>query len=147
MSGDQGGVRNRIVVHYKDGALRKGYTHDFNPVRNTFHLITDSGDDGDAVREVNVAELVAVFFVKTLGGDRYYSEKKSFNEVDSSKLKGLKIKVTLRGGEVIRGVTLGYNRNKKGFFVVPVDPRSNNERIYVVSDAVSSVSLGDDAEE
>lgn len=146
MSGDQGGVRNRIVVHYKDGTLRKGYTHDFNPVRETFHLTADSSGDGNAVHEVKVTDLIAVFFVKNLVGDRYYSEKKSFDDVDSSKLKGLKIKVTFCDGEVIRGVTLGYNRNKKGFFVAPVDPRSNNERIYVVSDAISAVSLGDDAE-
>ncbi len=146
MDGEQSGARNRIVVHYKNGTLLKGYTHDFNPVRETFHVNGDADADGDGVREVMVPDLIAVFFVRTLGGDRYYSEKKRFGEVDSSKLKGLKIKVTFIDGEVIRGVTLGYNRNKKGFFVVPIDPKSNNERIYVVSDAVSAVSLGDDAD-
>lgn len=146
MGGDQIGARNRIVVHYKDGTLLKGYTHDFNPVRETFHLTKDADAGEGTVSEVKVTDLIAVFFVKTLEGDRYYTEKKRFDEIDSSKLKGLKIKVTFNDGEIIRGVTLGYNRNKKGFFVVPIDPQSNNERIYVVTDAVSAVGLGDDAE-
>ena len=146
MNGKVDSPRNLIVVHYKDGTVRKGYTHDFNPVREIFHLSVDANAGGGEVHEVKVADIMAVFFVKDLQGDRYYSEKKRFTDVDSSKLKGLKIKVAFHDGEVIRGVTLGYNRNKKGFFVVPVDPESNNERIYVVSDAVETVSLGDDAE-
>jgi hypothetical protein len=138
--------RNRIVVHFKDGTLLKGYTHDFNPVREAFHLDTEDGSGGSRLREVRVADCMAVFFVKTHEGDRFYTERKRFQEVDSAKLKGLKIKVVFPDGEIIRGVTLGYNKTKKGFFVVPVDPASNNARIYVVADALETVSLGDAAD-
>ena len=143
---DQSGIRNLIVVHEKDGTIQKGYTHDFNPMRDTFHLMSNSHGERETIREVKLEDLTAVFFVKTLEGDRFYSEKKSFDEVDVTRLKGLKIKVTFRSGEVIRGVTLGYNKKKKGFFIIPVDPQSNNDRIYIVADAVESVVLGDVAE-
>jgi hypothetical protein len=147
MNDDQSGIRNLIVVHGKDGTIRKGYAHDFNPVRETFHLMSNSHGEGETIREVKIEDLIAVFFVKTFEGDRFYSEKKSFDEVDVTRLKGLKIKVTFRNGEVMRGVTLGYNKKKKGFFIIPVDPQSNNDRIYVVADAVESVVLGDVAEQ
>ncbi len=146
MPQDTGSDRNRIVVHYKDGTLRKGYAHDFNPAGEMFHLTSDMDADRGNVHEVKVVDLRAVFFVKTLKGDRYYTEKKSFSDVDASKLQGMKIKVTFKDGEIIRGVTLGYNKKKKGFFVIPIDPQSNNDRIYVVADALESVSLGDTAE-
>jgi hypothetical protein len=143
---DQSGIRNLVVVHEKDGTIHKGYTHDFNPVRETFHLQSNSHGEQETGREVNLDGCRAVFFVKTLEGDRFYSEKKCFDEVDTAHLKGLKIKVSFRDGEVIRGVTLGYNKKKKGFFIIPVDPQSNNDRIYVIADAVDSVVLGDVAE-
>jgi hypothetical protein len=146
MPQDQDKDRNHIVIHYKDGALRKGYTHDFHPAGEMFHMTSDMDADRGSVHEVKVSDLRAVFFVKTLQGDRYYSEKKSFDEVDASKLQGMKIKVKFKDGEIIRGVTLGYNKKKKGFFVIPVDPQSNNDRIYVVADALESISLGDAAE-
>jgi hypothetical protein len=143
---DQAGERNRIVVHYRDGRILKGYTHDLHSTVEMFHLTSALDAGRGQVHEVQVADLRAIFFVKTFEGDRYYSEKKKYNEVDSSKLQGMKIKVTFGDGEVIRGVTLGYNKKKKGFFVIPVDSQSNNDRIFVLADALESVALGADAE-
>jgi len=58
----------------------------------------------------------------------------------------LKVKVEFADGEVIRGTSFGYSRNRKGFFVVPIDPKSNNERIYVVADNLRTVRVGSAAE-
>lgn len=52
---------------------------------------------------------------------------------------------SIKVGEIIRGVTLWYNK-KRGFFVIPVVLQCNNDRIYVVADALESISLGDAAE-
>jgi len=48
-----------------------------------------------------------------------------------------------RGGidAVMIGTTQGYDRNRPGFFVVPVDPASNNERCFVVAAATQEVSF------
>ena len=88
----------------------------------------------------------AIFFVKTLEGNKDYAEKKKFEEVDTSGLKGLKIKAVFFDGEIIRGISLGYSKSSKGFFIIPVDPESNNERIYVITDALRSVKVGEEAE-
>jgi hypothetical protein len=139
--------RNRIVVHFKDGRLLKGYTHDFTPVKDTFHATSELEQDKGKIYEVFCPNLKAIFFVKTLSGNKDYKEKKRFDEVDTSGLRGIKIKVEFNDGEVMCGISLGYSKKRKGFFVIPVDPRSNNERIYVVASAVRDVKLGSAAEQ
>jgi hypothetical protein len=43
-------------------------------------------------------------------------------------------------------LSLGYNKAKKGFFIVPIDPQSNNDRIYIVASSTAQVILGAEAE-
>ncbi len=134
--------RNRIVARYQDGRIIKGYTHDFSPAKETFHLtVVKEGVEGEVI-EINTTELKAIFFVKSFEGKKDYNEKKQFNEVDISNLRGMKIKVEFNDGEIIRGVSLGYSKQRKGFFIVPLDPESNNERIYVIARSVKDVKLG-----
>jgi hypothetical protein len=140
-------MRNRVVVRFKDGTLLKGYTLDFSPVKDMFHLISESDEDKGTTYEVDVEKLKAIFFVKTLEGNKEYKEKKRFEDVSTTQKTGLKIKVEFTDGEVMRGKTMVYSANRKGFFVFPVDPQSNNERIYVVSSSVQSVVTGPEAEE
>lgn len=134
--------RNRIVVHYKDGRLLKGYTHDFNPVKDTFHITSEMEKDKGKIYEVFCPNLKAIFFVKTLEGNVDYKEKKRFDEVDTSNLRGIKIRIEFNDGEVMCGISLGYSKIRKGFFIIPVDPNSNNERVYVIASSVRSVKLG-----
>jgi hypothetical protein len=147
MMGEMTAERNRIVVHFRDGRLLKGFTHDFNPMKDTFHLTSELEQDTGKIYEVLCQNLKAVFFVKTLEGNVDYKEKKRFDEVDISNLRGIKIKIEFNDGEIMRGISLGYSKNRKGFFVVPVDPNSNNERVYVIASAVKDVKLGSAAEQ
>lgn len=134
--------RNLVVVHYKDGKLLKGYTYDFTALADVFHLTSEQEEDKGTVYDVNVTDLKAVFFVKTLDGSLDYKEKKKFEEVDTSRHRGLKIKIVFKDGEVVRGMSLGYSKGRKGFFLIPVDPDGNNERIWVVVDAVQEIRVG-----
>jgi hypothetical protein len=141
------GERNNVVAHFKNGRLIKGYTHDFTTARDSFHLTSEREEDRGKVHNIKISDLKAVFFVKMYEGNREYIGKKRFEEVDASKLRGLRIKVEFNDGEVIRGISLGYNKRKKGFFMVEVDPKSNNQRIYIVADALRDVKVGSAAEE
>jgi hypothetical protein len=138
--------RNKVVVHYADGKILKGYTHDFVPEKDLFHLNTALEPGVGTIHEVKIVELKAVFFVKTVEGNPAYHEKTRFDEVDAKALHGIKIKVVFRDGEVVRGISMGYSRTKKGFFVTPIDPRSNNERIYVVAGSAAEIVVGPSAE-
>ena len=47
--------------------------------------------------------------------------------------------VVFRDGEELVGTTQGYDRARPGFFVVPIDPGSNNERCFVIAKAALDV--------
>ena len=139
-------TRNKVVAHFNDGRLLKGYTHDFIADKASFHLNQELEPGHGAMHDVKVSDLKALFFVKTSEGNREHEEKKKFEEVDSKTLHGIKIKVIFKDGEVLRGLSLGYNKAKQGFFIVPIDPQSNNDRIYIVASSTAQVILGADAE-
>jgi hypothetical protein len=134
-----------VVVHYKGGRLLKGYTRDFRPGGETFTLVSEQGRDHGRTHQVRVHDLKAVFFVRVLGGNLFYREKKTFREVNMSHLRGIGVRLKFKDGEVIRGSSLDYAVGKKAFFVTPVDPESNNERIYVVADALADIRVAGEA--
>jgi hypothetical protein len=80
-----------------------------------------------------------LFFVKDFNGNPDYHEKK---ELDFTKpLVGRKIKIFFKDGELMVGTTNGYQKDNPGFFVIPADANSNNERCFVVTAATAEVSL------
>jgi hypothetical protein len=134
-------VQNKIVVRYRDGRTLKGHTADFLPTRPSFHVVPMEAPAVAAkgTVEIQLAELKAVFFVKDFTGNNAYQETKAF--APGQRVSGRKIRVEFVDGEVLLGTTMGYQPNRPGFFLVPADPNSNNERCYVVSAAVRSVAF------
>jgi len=49
--------------------------------------------------------------------------------------------VVFKDGEVLMGTTTGYQPGRSGFFIVPADSGSNNERCYIVTAATKEVSI------
>ena len=68
-------MRDAVVAHFTDGRLVKGYSEDFFPHKTTVHIAKD-GSDG--VQEIEIAGLKALFFVKSLTGDREYVDDQEF---------------------------------------------------------------------
>jgi hypothetical protein len=136
------GTANKVVVRYRDGRMIKGTTRDFLPGKPMFHVHTDKSPDAI---QVSLAELKAVFFVKRLEGDRSYNEKKYLPEKVVASL-GKKIAVVFTDGEILAGYTHSYSASHPGFFVTPVDPKSNNIRVFVVRESVREVKMGPQAE-
>ena len=133
-------MTNRVVARYLDGRTIKDTTADFLPTRPTFHVIP-GGQSGTSIQvaDVRMADLKAVFFVKDLAGDAAYNEGKAF--APDARAAGRKVQVEFKDGEVIVGTTQGYQPDRPGFFVVPVDPKSNNDRCFVVMAAVKDVKF------
>jgi len=126
----------KIVARYVNGTLRKGFTQNFSPTRDRFHLYPTATLAGEGI-EIALPELKAIFFVRDFAGDRQYGERKAYR--DGERPAGQKVEVTFRDGEVLVGSTLGYNPSRPGFFLFPADPQTNNLRVFVVSTAVRSV--------
>ncbi len=128
---------NKIVLHYADGRVIKGYTRNFSHLQPRFHISQMHPKFSTQLQEVLVKDLKAIFFVRDYLGNRKYKEQKKFP--DRLKIFGRKVEVTFKDGEVMIGSTLGYEAQRPGFFIFPSDPHCNNLRIFVVSQAVLTV--------
>ena len=127
---------NKIVVRYRDGKIRKGYTENFFPNKPKFHLRPLGAAGPSDSEEIMLNEVKAVFFVRDFEGNRVYTERKSL--LEGEKTQGRVIEVTFADGEVLVGTTMGYDPRRAGYFIFPVDPNANNLKIFVVSGAVRS---------
>ena len=129
-------IKHKVVARFRDGSLVKGFTHDFSPYNDVFH-ITKPKDEREAL-EISTSQLKAIFFVKSFQGDQEYKGK-DFTKEKLSHIPGLKLKVTFADGETIYGTTTGYSPHRKGFFLMPANKASNNERLFVIREATSKV--------
>jgi hypothetical protein len=128
---------NRIVARFQDGRILKGFTTDFLPSKDRFHLFPEEGSPGVKPAEVIIAELKALFFVKSFAGNPEHEEPSDFPGDKPG--AGRRIRIIFKDGEIMSGTTQGFDRSRPGFFVVPVDPGSNNERCFVVTAATDKV--------
>ncbi|HVN72318.1 MAG TPA: hypothetical protein VMU10_09900 [Desulfomonilia bacterium] len=126
----------KVIVRFMDGKVMKGYANDFNPIRPSFHFNENVGSALSQPILIEIKDLKAIFFVRTFEGNSEYAERNNFMQGDL--IQGRKAEVTFPDGEVIRGSTMGYDAQRLGFFLVPVDPKSNNIRIFVVTKAVKN---------
>lgn len=133
---------NKVAIRFRDGRVLKGTTHDFVPGKAVFHL---NQHDSSQMCEVRTEDLKAVFFVKDFSGRSEYDEMKQFPERPPTS-KGRKIAVLFVDGELLTGYTLGYDPRRPGFFMMPTDEMSNNDRIYVLRAAVQDVGMGPQAD-
>jgi hypothetical protein len=131
--------RNRVVARYQDGRTLKGTTNDFLPDREAFHVIAADAPAGTRPTRVPLSELKAVFFVRDLAGRPERKKSNAFNEQQPS--MGRKVHVTFKDGEVLAGLTQTYRPDRPGFFMIPADGESNNERCYVVAAATARVDF------
>ncbi|MCJ7662607.1 MAG: hypothetical protein MUO24_00025 [Desulfobacterales bacterium] len=130
---------NKIVVHEKSGNVLKGTTADFLPKRPLFHLSV-GGMHGEEMKKIVVDHLKAIFFVKDFGGNKDYKGAKGRDSLPGS---GKRIRVVFKDGEILSGYTHAINMEQPGFFLLPVDSKSNNERIFIVFSSLSQLEVDD----
>jgi hypothetical protein len=128
--------RLKVVARYRDGRIIKGFTHDFFPNKDRFHIFPPDNPSANGI-EVVIGRLKALFIVRDFIGDSQYKERKEY--IEGEKFSGVKVEVTFEDGEVLVGSTLGYDPKRQGFFLFPADPKSNNIRIFVVTSALKNV--------
>ena len=134
----------KVVVKFKDGKILKGWTANISPNKEVFYLYKhkELGEkDKKDIVEVKLSSLRAVFFVKRHKGNKDYKKIRTFKGQPKVPPSQRKIIVTCKDGEKLYGTTLGYNPNRRGFFIFPIDPEDNNERIFIIQETVESVDI------
>ena len=127
----------KLVIRYANGNLLKGYSQDFSPAAQYFHVRRDLVGGSDPGQRVPLRDLKAIFFVRDFAGNKDYNENKSFT--NGKPVSGRKLEVTFSDGELLVGTTIGYDAQRPGFFLFPADEKSNNSRMFIVAAAVKNV--------
>jgi small nuclear ribonucleoprotein (snRNP)-like protein len=132
-------IQNKVVVRYQNGEVHKGQTNDFLPTKPVFHLSLIDAPPGTPPLTVQINGVKAIFFVKDFAGNR---ERKNVQEFPTEKpVIGRKIRVIFHDGETLVGTTQGYDPTRPGFFIIPADAGSNNDRCFVITSATKEVSF------
>jgi hypothetical protein len=128
--------RTKVVARYLGGKITKGYTLDFFPNKDRFH-VTPIDKPAETPIEVMVNQLKGVFLVRDFNGNPQYVERKGYIEGENP--YGTLLEVTFLDGEVLVGSSMGFDLKRQGFFISPVDPKSNNLRVFVVCAALKRI--------
>lgn len=123
----EGPVANEVVAHYLDGRIVKGLSLDVDPARPACHIKTST----DGAVEVKLAELKALYFVRSLDGGPPRRRASAVDPDDARTLGSQQIELHFADGEQLVGLTVRYPPIKPFFFVLPADENDNNLRILV----------------
>ena len=134
-------LKKKAVVRYKNGDIIKGWVEEFKPQRESFILFPLIEYSEEERMEIKFSPLKAVFFVKDFIGNKDYIKVRTFNVDLKITPSQRKLIVNFKDGEHLYGTSHSYGRYKVGFFMYPIDPKDNSERIFVVHSAAESVRL------
>ena len=126
----------KVVARYRNGRLIKGFTRNFFPNKDRFHVSPPDNPYGEP-KGILMKDLKAVFFVRDFTGDSQYRELKKY--VEGQSIPGKPVEIKFWDGEVLVGATTCYDANRPGFFVFPADPKSNNVKVYAIASSVERV--------
>jgi hypothetical protein len=128
-------MSNKVVARYKDGRVVKGTSLDVDPAKPLFHVRPPQG----AAVEIALSDLKALFFVRTLEGDSTREEGRTPDPADPRNRGSTLVRLHFADSEVMVGLTIRYPPNRPYFFIVPIDPKSNNIRILINRAAVTAM--------
>jgi hypothetical protein len=139
MKGTQlgGSTTKKVVVRRFDREPLSGYV---NPLTfqqpDGVELLSVAG----AVTTVSYGEIRSVSFVRDFEAAPE-PERRTFNT--RPKMEGLWVSLHLRDGEILEGVLANHllQLDPYGFTVIPPDPYSNNQRIFVPKAALTEVKV------
>lgn len=127
---------NFVVANLLAGQVVKGISLDVDPTKPLCHIRTDQG-----VVKVKLADTKALFFVRDLAGNPARNDVQEPPPDDTRQHGATRVEIRFKDGERLVAYTNRYPPRGAHYYVVPVDPASNNSRILVNQAAVAQLSL------
>jgi len=123
-----------MVVHFMDGRILKG----FGSVIAPGEAIMELKDLEEKIHWVELSQVKGVFYVRSFEGSRHKTRPTATAWSPST---GNRVRITFKDGEILEGQVNDPSRlaSAPGFYVVPLDPASNNYRMYLNRAAVEQV--------
>lgn len=128
-------MTHNVVAHYLDGTLLKGVCLTVDPKRPMCHI--DTRERGTV--QVRLADLKALYFVRSLEGNPAHREDNSLDPDDPRRIGARVVEVIFRDGERLVAITPHFPPRNL-FFALPADLKSNNDRVLVNQAACRSIT-------
>jgi hypothetical protein len=116
---------HRVVLHTVEGQVLRGSLANADLTDPELPLIQPNG----AVARIPAEQVKAIFFMLE-AGDR------------PAAAAGTRVRVTFGDGRQISGLSPDYSPDSHGFFVLPLDSRTNTARVWVYRAAVRQIAIG-----
>jgi hypothetical protein len=116
---------HRVVLHTVEGQVLRGSLADVDLVGAEVPLLQPGGE----LLHIPASRTKAVFFMLGPGES-------------APAARGTKVRVTFSDGRQVAGMSPDYAPGAPGFFLVPLDSRTNTGRIWIYRDATRQVSVG-----
>jgi len=136
-------LKKKVVVRYLNGEILKGWVEEFNPERHSFILYPLVEYSSEESLTIDFSPLKAVFFVKDFFGHKDYQKVRAFEERFKVTPSQRKVVIVFKDKEELYGTCYNFRRYQDGFFVFPLDPQDNSERIFVVRSAIEKIKIVD----
>ena len=132
-------MANLVVARFADGRLLKGSSLDVDHNRPTCHIRAGDG----TMTQVKLADLKALFFVRSLSGDATHTDAHKISPSDPLIRGAHLVHVRFKVGERITGLVLSFPPTQNLFFLTPVDTGGNNLRMLINSTHVATMAVAD----
>jgi len=116
---------HRIVLHTVEGQVLRGSIANADLEDSELPLIQPNG----AVARVPAGNVKAIFFMLPAGEQ-------------PPQASGTRVQITFGDGRQISGFAPDYSAESGGFFVLPLDARTNTARVWVYRAAIRQMSVG-----
>lgn len=129
-----------VEVVFLDKNKIKGRVMNFNIKRKVFHLMIGDTEEAQSTKPITFSDVKIIYFLK--GEDKsghYKLVEDGIEKSESVAPVAYKLIVEFKDGEFLHGSAHKYDPNEEGFYIVPDNPESPYEKIYVNQDAVKKV--------
>jgi hypothetical protein len=132
----QTSTRKKVVVHYLDGSMLKGY------VESGSFLVPRGAEILDReghLATIPLESVKGIYFVRDFEGHDKRQERKVFSS--RPRITGIWIRMAFKDNEVMEGLLSNdlLAVDASGFMVTPPDFYSNNLRVFVPKSALGAV--------
>ncbi len=129
-----------IEIMFLDGNKTEGRVMSFSIKRNLFHLLIGDTEESQTTKPIMFKDVKMIHFLKEEDKSEHYKLiEEGIKKSESASPVAYKLIVEFKDGEFLHGSAHKYGPDEQGFYIVPDNPESPYEKIYINQDAVKKV--------
>ena len=129
----------KVRIGLQNGEEIKGDLLSLNINHPTFYVTSDRDDGKTITITVRMDSVKAIYFLKKAEVSTSIVHTETIEQSVFAGTHGFRLDVEFMDGEIIHGSTHKYSPNDIGFYMIPLNPAEQYERIYINTLAVKKV--------